>query len=183
MIYTGIGSRKTPKDILRKMRTYGDALGELGFTLRSGGADGADLAFEEGCIRSEGRMEIYLPWKGFNNNPSPLYEVSEEALEHAADIYGPSWQYLKRPVKLLMGRNMYQVLGKNLDTPSHFVICWTSDGCMSKEDRTRKTGGTGQAIACASELNIPIFNLQQEGDEGRFFNFLQEALGEQVGET
>ena len=37
-------------------------------TLRSGGADGADLAFEIGAANKE----IYLPSKDFNNNSSDL---------------------------------------------------------------------------------------------------------------
>ena len=179
MIYTGIGSRKTPEDILQRMRWYAHALARMNATLRSGGAPGADSAFEEGCRRATGYpiaelMEIYLPWKGFNHNPSPLHNISKAALEYAADIYGPRWQYLKRPVKNLMARNIYQVLGENLDTPSDCVVCWTPDGCISAGDRSAKTGGTGQAITCAYELDIPIFNFQREEDDGRFIEFLKE---------
>ena len=48
-IYTGIGSRNTPKEVLELMKTIGKYLGCLGYELRSGGADGADSAFESGC--------------------------------------------------------------------------------------------------------------------------------------
>ena len=46
--YAGIGSRKTPEDIITLMHRLGVRLAELGFTLHSGAANGADTAFEIG---------------------------------------------------------------------------------------------------------------------------------------
>ena len=143
------------------MRAWGSALADFEETLRSGAAPGADAAFETGCDRRHGKKEIYLPWKNFQKHPSTLFNVCEGAIEIAAE-YHSAWQYLKRPVKMLMARNVYQVLGINLDQPSDFVICWTPDGCTSRKERTKATGGTGQAIAIADAYNIPIFNLQRE---------------------
>lgn len=74
-IYTGIGSRETPYEILQLMKELARLMSEC-FILRSGGADGADSAFESGC---SGLKEIYLPWKNFNNNTSSLYRISPEA--------------------------------------------------------------------------------------------------------
>lgn len=69
--YAGIGSRETPPDVLADMRLIGAKLALRRFTLRSGGADGADLAFEEvapGRLAGKAARprEIYVPWKGFN---------------------------------------------------------------------------------------------------------------------
>ena len=61
MIYTGIGSRKTPIEIINKMIKLGQILGKHGYILRSGGANGADKAFEQGCDNVLGKKEIYLP--------------------------------------------------------------------------------------------------------------------------
>lgn len=60
-----------------------------------------------------------------------------------------------------MIRNAYQVLGKNLKSPVKFVLCYTDDGCQTDAERTRKTGGTGQAITIADFNNIPVINLQR----------------------
>ena len=177
--YTGIGSRKTPEDILKDMRGMADALGCQEFVLRSGAAPGADAAFEEGCDVHCGYKDIYLPWPNFQKNPSPLNQVSDEAMELAADVYGYRFKYLKKPVKLLMTRNVYQVLGMNLDTPSDFLVCWTPDGCESEKTRGPKTGGTGQAIALASRHFVPIFNLANEGRANQFLEFIWENYGKQ----
>lgn len=173
MIYAGIGSRKAPKEVLQRFRLLGAHFAYVGFTLRSGAAPGCDQAFERGCDAIDGPKEIFLPWKGFNDHSSELFEIPELAFEIAADVYGPTWKHTKRTTRVFMARDVQQVLGKNLDAPSNFVVCWTPDGCNTKKQRTKKTGGTGQAIACASERNIPVFNLQRDGDEDRLVQFLE----------
>lgn len=181
--YTGIGSRKIPKQVRNKMYNLGAALGECEqehndplFILRSGGADGADTAFEQGCASVNGQMQIFLPWKEFNNNPSPFYTIPDEAYTIAKDVYGPNWSRLKKSTKHFMARNVLQVIGPTLDINSMFVVCWTPDGCTTAEDRTKKTGGTGQAIALASELDIPVFNLYHENHVYDLLNLFEELI-------
>jgi hypothetical protein len=145
--YTGIGSRKVPGSVFDKFVSIGSELGNLGFTLRSGGADGCDTAFESGCDLVGGRKEIYLPWSGFNGNGSRLYNICSEAFD-VASKYHPSWYYLRDSVKRLHARNVYQVLGLDLDTPSRFIICYTHWG----------KGGTLQALRIGKAYGVPIFN-------------------------
>jgi predicted Rossmann fold nucleotide-binding protein DprA/Smf involved in DNA uptake len=60
--YAGVGSRQTPENILHLMTRIAMRMAELGWVLRSGGAKGADYAFEKGA---GDKKEIYLPWRGF----------------------------------------------------------------------------------------------------------------------
>lgn len=150
-IYTGIGSRETPKHILEVISKISSYLSKDGFVLRSGGAVGADLAFEKGCC--SGNKEIYLHWRGFNGNASPLFILSEEAYSIAKQ-YHPRWDSLSDAVKKYHCRNVYQVLGYDLETPTIFIICWTKDG--------KFTGGTGQALRIANDKNILIYNLHNK---------------------
>ena len=73
MWYAGIGSRKAPKEAIDRMAELAEELAGKGYTLRSGGAGGADKAFEKGCDAVDGKKEIYLPWEGFNGSKSELY--------------------------------------------------------------------------------------------------------------
>lgn len=152
---TGIGSRSTPLEIQATMREIASYFRQLNIILRSGGAEGADKAFEQGVDDELGQKEIYLPWKGFNKSQSPLYGVCEKALAMASTIH-PNWDACSQGAKLLHGRNCYQVLGKNLDTPSDLLICWTENGEVK--------GGTATAIKLAIKSRIPVFNLAIEGD-------------------
>ena len=149
--YAGIGARDTPPFILETMKSLAEYLYTEGWILRSGGAGGADLAFEAGC-GSDDKKEIYLPWKGFNNSSSKRYKIGDDALLLASEFH-PYWGNLKRSHRLLQARNGYQVLGENLNTFSDLVICYTKNGTVR--------GGTGQAlrIANSSKYNIPVLNL------------------------
>ena len=157
--YTGIGSRDTPENVLSTISVLANYLAVAGWCLRSGGAIGADTAFENGCDLVKGAKEIYLPWKGYNRNPSPLHDIPEKAFTVSKKFH-PHWERLSPAVRKIMARNAQQILGKNLDCPCDIVVCWTPDGCTKGETRTKATGGTGQAIAIASALNIPVFNLR-----------------------
>lgn len=157
MIYTGIGSRALPRDVFDVIRPFALWMAQQGHTLRSGAADGADAAFEKGCDVGGGDKEIFLPWKNFNNNTSPLFVLSPEAFAIAKEFH-PLWDKLDTKSQAFMARNVYQVLGYNLDTPSQLIFCWTPDGAENKTSRA--TGGTGQAIRIANAYKIPVYNIK-----------------------
>lgn len=167
-IYTGIGSRSTPEGILKQMTILAIHLASIGLTLRSGAADGADAAFESGA---GSQKEIFLPWRGFNSSTSQHYEVSQEALNLAGQIH-PIFNQLKPSVQRLHARNTYQVLGKDLNTPSLFVICYTPCGSEDQSTLTSKSGGTATAIKLASSNSIPVFNLNRPDAINRLYTFI-----------
>ncbi len=146
MFYTGIGSRETPTNVLAQMTYLAKLLAEYRYTLRSGGADGADTAFENGSTLKE----IYLPWPKFNDNKSHLFSPTQEAFEIAKTIH-PVWDKLSIGAQKLHARNIHQVLGKDLKTPSEFLVCWTKNG--------KESGGTATAIKLTKLHNIPVYNL------------------------
>jgi hypothetical protein len=74
--------------------------------------------------------------------------------------YHPGWDYCKFGAKKLHSRNVHQILGQNLDSPTKFVVGWTPDGATTVT--TNKTGGTGQAIRIAVGYGVEVFNLQRE---------------------
>lgn len=149
-IYSGIGSRSTPADVQWIMSGIAKTLAFADWTLRSGGAMGADLSFELGCEEANGKSEIYLPWARFGMSRSELIGVCPKALEIAASIH-PAWDKCNDQAKRLHARNAYQILGKDLNTPTDFVLCWTENG--------EKVGGTRTAIVLAERHNIPVYNM------------------------
>lgn len=156
IIYAGIGSRHTPASVLDKMRAAARAMGKMGFKLRSGGAAGADEAFETGCISVDGLKEIFLPWKGFRQNSSGFYGSTLEARRIAREFH-PNWAGLGCRGRDFHARNVYQILGPSLDRPADFVLCWTPEG--------KVVGGTGQALRMAAHFQIPIVNFGNQSDD------------------
>ena len=133
--YSGIGSRKTPDDILNLMEKIAAKLSTHNWRLRSGGAAGADSAFERGSAYTD----------TFYAN-----SATSEAIELASSVH-PNWSACNDYARQLHGRNMMIVLGPYLDTPSTFVVCWTPKG--------QAIGGTATGIKIAQQHNIPVRNL------------------------
>ena len=154
--YAGIGSRETPIEVLNAFEYLGMEFAKRGYVLRSGAADGADSAFERGCDSVAGPKEIFLPWQGFqgrsenrseNKSTYCHYDNVDDAIK-IAKKYHPNWDTLSNGGRALMARNSYQVLGKDLQTPGSFVVCWTEDG--------KGGGGTGQALRIAKDYGIKV---------------------------
>lgn len=152
MIITGIGSRETPDDVCARFVEMGAEARERGWWIRSGHAEGADYAFEKGakecCI-------VYLPWQTFNKK-KPILGIprSQQLRDEVLKIVYKHEAYAKDlsdGVKLIKSRNVYQVLGEDLKTPSDVVVCWTEEGQI--------VGGTGLAIKIAMANDIPVLNL------------------------
>ncbi|MBS1722429.1 MAG: PD-(D/E)XK nuclease family protein [Armatimonadetes bacterium] len=164
MVYTGVGSRETPAEVIALMEALAQHLANEGYELRSGGADGADAAFERGCVAAGGKKTIFLPAPGWNRRLlHPDYVVPPfSPASLIASRFHPGWSYLSTFVKKLHARNVNQVLGEYLHSPTDFVVCWTPDGAITTEETSARTGGTGQAIRIASAYGIPIYNLQRE---------------------
>lgn len=162
LFYAGIGSRSAPDPVLEQMHGIAGVLKGMDYVLRSGHADGADLAFEHG---SEGQNQIWLPWPKFNYESEQAKGLVHTGHYHIRDNWmadkiaahhHPNWVACSDAARKLHTRNVYQVLGPGLgvvqhDTMSKFIICWTKDG--------KASGGTGQALRIAKAYDIPVFNL------------------------
>ena len=155
--YAGIGSRQTPTEMLTRMTRLARDLGNIGWTLRSGGADGADSAFAQGAIESTTMPHIYLPWSDYNpGNPGVEYSQPMDMQEcrKIAHLHHPAWDRLSIGAVKLHARNSAIMLGPNPASnpvPVSMVICWTPD--------SQVTGGTGQALRIAIDAGIPIINM------------------------
>lgn len=169
--YAGIGSRDCPKEIASLMVKVAAWLSRRGYILRSGKAPGSDEAFEKGCDMVNGEKEIFLPWTGFNNSESNLVVKDKRAFD-IAKKYHPYYDRLGQGAKKLQARNSHQILGKDLETPCDFVICYTEGG--------KEIGGTAQALRISKDYNIPVFNFGSYNniDECRenFMKFIEDFI-------
>lgn len=169
MYYAGIGARETPEEMQDLLSQICEQLAIKGYTLRSGGAPGSDQACEKGCDKAQGKKEIFLPWRNFENNPSPFYlpwNIPQDLVVIASKVY-PNWERATQGVRKMHARNVQQILGEHPGTsePSSFVLCWT--------DRSRSSiGGTMFGITLAGLLDpkIPVFNLYEEDSLEKFKN-------------
>lgn len=184
--YAGIGSRETPEAILALMRRTAAVLYRRGWTLRSGGADGADHAFYAGVAQvpdyNPEQVKIYLGWNGMKGHGgirlyedpsrgfynSTLYSTHEEAQLIAQGLHG-AWEKLGNGGRLLHTRNVFQILGDDLDSPVRMVICYAKPVGTSGAVK----GGTNTAVKLALLKGIDVINLATEGGLARSNAFLE----------
>ena len=69
-------------------------------------------------------------------------------------------------------RNVFQVLGEDLNNPSKMLVCWTPDGAKETKDTSYITGGTRTAIRLANVYGVPVYNLKNEDDLKKITDFL-----------
>lgn len=155
MIYAGIGSRETPPLALEYMERMAREWAQRGDTLRSGGARGADLAFETGAVLGKGRIELFLRDRysiGVDPNATGPYspELWRKAMK-IAEKYHPNWSACSSFARQLHARNSFIILGERLNDPVHLVVCWTEGGKLK--------GGTAQGLRIAYDYKIPVANL------------------------
>lgn len=161
--YTLVGSRETSDDGCSYLMAMAHKLGNAGWIGRSGGADGADTALEEG-VSWDGKLtkaiEVYLPWEGFNGRSS-----SEKGYTNASKLKNfpqamsiaeqthTAWDKCSRGARALHSRNVYQVLGMDLNTPSTFLLCWAIP------TKTGVKGGTNTAVQLAKKHGAEVINI------------------------
>ena len=145
------------------MKIIAEDLETIGYILRSGGAKGADSAFESG-VKDPAHKEIFYA-KDANDITRAIAKEIHPVPERLSE-YGLN----------LMARNTYQIFGRDLDSPVDFVLCWTKDG---KEGfgKDRPTGGTGQAVEMAARKGIPVINMD---NEGKWFERLNNILKKEL---
>lgn len=156
--YAGIGSRETPPAVLTYMAQIAARLEDRGYILRSGGAPGADSAFEGG-VRLIANKRIYVPWAGFNGRrgENVIECGTDPDMRRIAELSHPAWGRCSDAARKMHTRNVAQVLGCPPEdhTDSDFVICWTPSASGS--------GGTGQAIRIAQRHRVQVFDLADAG--------------------
>ena len=185
-VITGIGSRETPQSEMDLLTRIAVAAEKRGMRGRSGGAGGADLAFERGFTDPK-NIDVIVPWKGFLpkgmtqrdvdaflGRPRPasgpgapvmLPWAKRQEAEEKASHYHPAWHKCSPGAKSLHTRNIPQVVGLELDRPADLVVAWTIDG--------KATGGTGQAIRMAQDIGVPVANLKNPDEK----KAVMQALG------
>jgi hypothetical protein len=152
-IIAGIGSRQTPESIMAEMTRIGTWCKLNKILVRSGHAEGADWAFEQGAQDS---CIAFVPWAGFNSQLTSKAkqwtpEYTDELMK-TVDQFHPTPERLSPAVRKIMARNACQILGKDsLSDMTQAVVCWTKN---ASED-----GGTAQAIKIAKYHNVPVYNM------------------------
>ena len=148
-------------------------MAELGYTLRSGAAEGSDTAFQEGVCKVDPKLtQIWLPKPNFNKKkvqhkyPKCNYHnINEDMIDYAGNRYLslciiPYWDNLEEDIKRFHGRNYYQVFGvqsvvKGFPSDPDTRVCIYA----APEKNGVVEGGTRSAVYLSRYLGVPTYNV------------------------
>jgi hypothetical protein len=160
-VYAGIGSRKTPITILKEIEKISKSLADNNWILRSGGAIGADTAFENGCKNSDNYTnnsnicEVFLAKPNYNDvDDYAPYTMEDwaDSMDIAAKHH-PVFYKLNYYIKCLHARNVMIILGADLHTPADLVIAYYNPELNS---------GTKFGSKLATVYGVPVVNMFEE---------------------
>lgn len=169
MVYAGIGSRETPKDVLELMTKAATWLEGKGYKLQTGYKrkqangklveEGADKAFSDGTKNKE----LFGPDMANAKTRSVAEEIHPNLKGMWSSVYN-KWvskvgkdkatEYADGAIGL-QERNTFQVFGAKLDTAVDFVLFYAEE----TKNPMRPKGGTGQAVEMARRKGIPTINM------------------------
>lgn len=176
---TIIGSREISKIEQKLLKEIARVLHDYGYTLRSGGADGADS-----IVNSFKNVEIFIPWNGFNNlyhDNKRIFQLNKlpdtELAKSKMLSLHPAPSKLSDGATLLHTRNIYQIIGVNgKDGIPSDIVFYAAD----QDESMNPVGGTRTAVVYAKQLNVPCVNirfiLDKTGSEKHTYEYIKIIL-------
>lgn len=156
-VYAGVGPRKAPAEALALLSGLSASLARAGLMLRTGYADGADLALYQGAIDAGGAAELILPWSGYNQCSGGHVLTNPRAMEIARQMWGP--EPVTDTIARLLATGVTHVLGLNLDDPAPFVVYWLPFRPGQAVNAPLPQSGTAVGVRTARAYGIPAFNV------------------------
>ena len=146
MVYAAVGASSAPPEIRATMTSLARDMESRGYLLRTHKGCDASGAFAAGAQRSQ----------------IVAIDRSQRALlDIAREIHPAPW-LLPAHILQLIGRDARMLFGEDLDAPVDLLICWTEDGCCTREAVTRETGDCANAILLATTTKIPVINIHND---------------------
>ena len=172
LIYVGIGPQTAGEAVIEMSKAFATAMAEMKWTLRSGGAEGMDEAFEAGCDSVQGTKEIFIPDAGFrkrNNSTDKIVHTLDKHLNaiQQAKPFFPTWDKLGTTTQMFLVRNVFALFGEKLNKPANLVVTWN------------QYEGTGsfQLLQMAKTAGIPAFNLAEPGQMEAVEELVYQLMG------
>ena len=186
--YAGIGTRgnkgKLPKGVKEKLAKIAKSLEKQGLTLRTGEGVGSDAAFKN-AVKDSSKRKVYTKYhaakntwgEGKTSTGPQAFKIMVHTLpdvnDHVVLKNGKlkvknSGNDVKTTTKQLYARNCFQILGGNLKSPVDFIVCYSP-----LDEDGNPTPGTRYSLYLAKLMNIPVFNLAEEGAEEKFLEWMK----------
>jgi hypothetical protein len=129
-----------------------------GVTVRINGDD-KDISEKIKALSDE-LVELYIPWKGFNELESKHYFNSITS-KHIAMTNFSGWEKVPDSVKAMLARNVRMVFGDKNNSICLCLITWSPDGASRFSEVGKDTGRSSFIIKVSSKYGFPVINMSK----------------------
>lgn len=130
-----------------------------GYTVRIFGDDKGFV--DRVCAISTKFVEVYLPWRGFNEIDSK-HTFNALTCKDIAAKHFSAWEKIPDAVKAILASQVRMVFGDRNNSVAMCVITWTKNGESRGPEVTKETGRIGFLIKMASSYGFPILNISKQ---------------------
>lgn len=121
---------------------------------------------------SDNHLEVYTPWKNFNNIETKHY-YNTLTSKHIANQHFPGWEKIPDGVKAMLARNVRMMFGDKNNSIALCLITWSKDGASKASEVTKDTGRSSFIIKMSSSFGFPVVNIAKNTAE----NILEKSFG------
>lgn len=126
---------------------------------------GVDKPFVERVMKlSDSKVELYLPWRNFNEMDSK-HTFNTLTAKHVASVNFGGWEKIPDSVKAILSGQVRMVMGDRNNSPTMCVITWSPDGASKHAEVNKETGRSGFMIKLASTYGFGVINTQKQLSE------------------
>jgi predicted NAD-dependent protein-ADP-ribosyltransferase YbiA (DUF1768 family) len=169
--YGAVGSRSLPRNhpLARLAEGTAARLERLGYVQYSGGADGADRAFERGVSKSTNKIVFRPEYDRDKQLPAGYMVIDGPKAREARSIamaVTSDFTKLDQWGQDLHTRNAFQVLGPDLKRPVEFLLA------IPKAEPPERVRGTRATMAMAAANGIEVIDLTNRDQRREFLERL-----------
>lgn len=126
---------------------------------------GIDKQFAERVMKlSDSKVELYLPWRNFNEMDSK-HTFNTLTSKHVASLHFAGWEKVPDAIKAFLAMQVRMVMGDRNNSATMCVITWSPDGASKHAEVTKDTGRSGFMIKMSSNYGFPVVNTQKQSSE------------------
>lgn len=162
--------RDFPQEAKTSLYNIASKLIAKGITVRINGDD-AEFVSKVSALSTK-HVEVYIPWKNFNNIESKYYFNSATS-KHLANKHFSAWDKIPDAVKAMMARNVRMIFGDKNNSITLCLITWTKDGASKVSELTKESGKASFIIRVAGSYSFPVLNIAKQGAG----NILEKTFG------
>jgi hypothetical protein len=109
---------------------------------------------------SREKVEIYLPWRNFNDLESK-HTYNTLTANHTAQMHFSGWEKIPDAVKAMLAAQVRLVFGDRNNSAVLCVLTWSPDAASRSSEVSKETGRAGFLIKMASSFGFPVLNLKR----------------------